>query len=320
VHRPGYLRAYFRAYVSRGLRHRMNEISGKPMIRRFNAIAVLVLTVAMLAGVAGAQSVPKPALKNDTGFASYAAFEGTSDSDGQVYAFSPSVGYNFNRHFGTDLAVPFYFVRASAPLGGTSSNGIGNPSLDLRFKALNPLVNFASVVTGSAPVGDSKKGLSTGRGTYDWTNHFDHAFGSITPFGEVGVSNTVADTRLFLRPFTALGFNTHVQVGANYDLWKFFSVGASGYAILPSGQQTVFSKVVPGQSSGHHHSFENNQQTTGGADLARDHGFSAWVDANPAPYLDMELGYTRSVNYDLNAISFGIGINVGYLARRSSGY
>jgi hypothetical protein len=296
------------------------KVSGKPMIRWFNATLALVLMVVMLARAAGAQSGPKPALKNDAGFTSYVAFEGTSDSDGQVYAFSPSVGYNFNQHFGMDLAVPFYLVRASTSLGGTSSNGIGNPSLDLRFKVLNPLVNFASVVTGSAPVADSKKGLSTGRSTYDWTNHFDRAFDSITPFGEVGVSNTVADTRLFLRPFTALGFNTHVQGGANYDLWKFFSVGASGYAILPSGQQTIFSKVVPGQSNGHHHPFENNQQTTGSADLARDHGFSAWVDANPVPYLDMELGYTRSVNYDLNAISFGIGINVGYLARRSSGY
>ena len=290
------------------------------MIRRLKATPPLVLVLVMLAGAAGAQSAPKAALKDDTGFTSYAAFEGTSDSDGQVYAFSPSVGYNFNQHFGMDLGVPFYFVRASTSLGGTSSDGIGNPALDLRLKFPNPAVNFASVVTGTAPVGDTKKGLSTGHGTYDWTNHFDRAFGSITPFGEVGVSNTVADTRLFLRPFTAFGFNTHVQGGANYDLWKFFSVGASGYAILPSGQQTIFSKVQAGKSSGHGHAFENNQQTTGSADLARDHGFSAWVDANPAPYLDMELGYTRSVSYDLNAISFGIGINVGYLARRSRGY
>ena len=291
----------------------------KLMIKRIKATPALILLIVTLAAAAGAQVAPKPALKNEAGFTSYAAFEGTSDADGQVYAFNPSVGYNFNRHFGMDLGVPFYFVRASSSLGGTSSNGIGNPSLDLRFKFLNPAVNFASVVTGTAPVGDSKKGLSTGRGTYDWTNHFDHAFGSLTPFGEVGISNTVADTRLFLRPFTALGFNTHVQGGANYDLWKFLSVGASGYAILPSGQQTIFSKVVHSSSSGHGHVFENNQQTSGSADLARDHGFSAWVDANPAPYLDLELGYTRSVNYDLNAVSFGIGINVGYLARRNSG-
>ena len=291
----------------------------KLMIKRIKATPALILLIVTLAAAASAQFAPKPALKNEAGFTSYAAFEGTSDADGQVYAFNPSVGYNFNRHFGMDLGVPFYFVRASSSLGGTSSNGIGNPSLDLRFKFLNPAVNFASVVTGTAPVGDSKKGLSTGRGTYDWTNHFDHAFGSLTPFGEVGISNTVADTRLFLRPFTALGFNTHVQGGANYDLWKFLSVGASGYAILPSGQQTIFSKMVNGSSSGHGHAFENNQQTSGSADLARDHGFSAWVDANPAPYLDLELGYTRSVNYDLNAVSFGIGINVGYLARRNSG-
>jgi hypothetical protein len=273
-----------------------------------------------LAGAADAQSAPKTGSEKRHGLHFYSSFEGTSDSDGQVYALSLSVGYNFSRHFGMDLGVPFYVVRASSSLGGTSSNGLGNPSLDLRLSFPNPVVSFASVVTDSAPVGDSKKGLSTGHGTYDWTNHFDHAIGSLTPFGEVGVSNTVADTRLFHRPFTAFGFNTLVQGGANYDLWKFVSVGASGYAILPSGQQTIFSKVMPGQSSGHGHAFENNQQTTGGADLARDHGFSAWVDANPASYLDLELGYTRSVNYDLNAVSFGIGINVGYLARRNRGY
>src|SRR5712692_10523345 len=152
------------------------------MIRRIKAAPALILIIVAFAAAAGAQSAPKPALKNEAGFTSYAAFEGTSDADGQVYAFSPSVGYNFSRHFGMDLGVPFYFVRASSSLGGTSSNGIGNPSVDLRLKFLNPAVNFASVVTGTAPVGDSKKGLSTGRGTYDWTNRFDHAFGSFTPF------------------------------------------------------------------------------------------------------------------------------------------
>jgi hypothetical protein len=114
----------------------------------------------------------------------------------------------------------------------------------------------------------------------------------------------------------------HVQGGANYDLWKFFSVGASGYSILPSGQQTIFSKVAAtsGNANGHGHAFENNQQTTGGAALARDYGFSVSIDANPVPCLDMELGYTRSVNYDLNAVSFGVGINVGYLVRSRNGY
>lgn len=292
------------------------------MTRRSKVAPALISFFLTLAPAAIAQSTPKPAAKSETGFTSYAAFEGTADGDGQVYVLNSSVGYSFTRHFGMDLGVPFYFMRPSNSLGGTYSNGLGNPSLDLRLRLPGPVVNFASVVTGSAPVGDSKKGLSTGHGTYDWTNHFDHAFESLTPFGEIGISNTVADARLFHRPFTALGFNTHIQGGANYDLWKFFSVGGSGYSILPSGQQTIFSKVVAtsGNAKGHGRAFENNQQTTGGAALARDYGFSVAIDANPTPYLDMELGYTRSVNYDLNAVSFGVGVNIGYLARRRNGY
>jgi hypothetical protein len=292
------------------------------MIRRFKVAPALICFFLSFASAAVAQSAAKPAAKDETGFTSYASFEGTSDSDGQVYDLNSSIGYSFTRHFSVDLGVPFYLVRPSGSLGTTSSDGIGNPSLDLRFRFPGRVVNFASVVTGSAPLGDSKKGLSTGRGTYDWTSHFDHPFDSFTPFGEVGVSNTVADTRLFHRPFTVLGFNTHLEGGANYDLWKFISVGASGYSILPSGQQTIFSKVVgsSGTSSGHGRAFENSQQTTGSAALARDYGFSACIDANPRPYLDLELGYTRSVNYDLNAVSFGVGVNVGYLARRRNGY
>lgn len=105
-------------------------------------------------------------------------------------------------------------------------------------------------------------------------------------------------------------------------MWKFFSVGASAYDILPSGQQTIFSKVAGQQSSSrssspsHGRVFENNQQTKGSADIARDNGYSAWVDASPAAYLDLELGYTHSVHYALNMISFSVGVNLGHLARK----
>jgi hypothetical protein len=71
------------------------------------------------------------------------------------------------------------------------------------------------------------------------------------------------------------------QGGASFDLWKFVSVGASAYDILPSGQQTVFSKVV-GKSgstgnSSHGRVFETSQQTTGSAAIAKDNGYSAWI-------------------------------------------
>jgi hypothetical protein len=282
--------------------------------------ALVLLVIALVTtSVAQSKSSTQPAIQSDKGFTSYAEFGGTSNADGQVYVLESSVGYNFGQHFGMDVGVPIYFVRPSSSTTGTSTstNGLGNPWLDLRLKFLGPVVNYGSTLTGFAPTADSKRGLSTGRVTFDWTNHFDHTFSRLTPFGEVGIANTITDSRLFLRPYTTLGFNTHFQGGANLDVWKFFSVGGSAYDILPWGQQTVFSKVVPGSAmaASHGRVFQQNQQTTGSADIAKDNGFSAWVGANPAPYLDMQLGYTRSTHYDLNSVSFTVGVNVGYLAR-----
>jgi hypothetical protein len=277
-----------------------------------------------LAGVAMAQTatVPAPAVKSENGLTSYVEFDGTSDGDGQSYTLNSSVGYNFDQHFGVDLGVPVYFVRTSttSTSGASSTNGIGNPSLDLRLKFLSAPVNFGSKLTGFVPLGDSKKGLSTGRAAFDWTNRFEHGFSSLTPFAEVGIANTITDSRLFVRPYTTLGFNTHFSAGADYDLWKFISVGASAYDILPSGQQTVFSRIVRGSGNAakgsHGRVFQDNQQTTGSADIARDNGFSAWIDASPGRVVDMELGYTRSVRYDLNAVSFSIGFNLAHLYRQ----
>jgi hypothetical protein len=292
------------------------------MSQPFNFFGKLLLAMLALASIAAAQSVPAAPSQGDTGFTSYVEFDGTSNAEGQVYRVNSSVGYSFTPHFGVDAGVPVYFVRPSSSVtgttGSTSGNGMGNPYLDLRLKFLNPTVNFGSVLTGYAPAGDSKLGLSTGRATFDWTNHFDHSFNNLTPFFEAGLSNTVADTQLFLRPFTSLGMNSHFEGGASDQLGRYFNMGASGYDIQPFGQQTLFSKVAKGQVAvpSRGKPFQNNQQVTGSPDLAYDNGFSAWIGASPSPYLDMQLGYTRSIQYDLNSVSFGIGVNVGRLYHR----
>jgi hypothetical protein len=279
--------------------------------------AAVVIT---LAGIAAAQSSAKPAAQ-ESGITSYMEFGATTDADGQIYEVNTNVGYDFNPHFGLAVGAPIYFVRPSSTTGGTSTNGLGNPYLALHLKYPTSALNFSSALTGAAPLGDSKKGLSTGRATFDWSNHFDHSFSDLTPFVELGIANTIPDSRLFLRPYTTLGFNTHFQGGASYDVWKFISVGASGYDILPSGQQTVFSRVIPGQANGgnlhHGPAFVNNQQTTGTASIAKDDGLSIWIDGNPGRSVDLELGFTRSLVYDLNSVSFNIGINLGRLYRRN---
>jgi hypothetical protein len=145
-----------------------------------------------------------------------------------VYELNSSIGYTFNRHFGMDLGLPIYFVNVSGSTTGTSlDSGIGNPWVDLRWKFLNPTLGYGSVLTGSAPVGDSKLGLSTGRATFDWANRFEHTFSQVTPFLEAGLSNTTSDSRLFLRPYTTLGLNGHFRGGVNVNVWKSLRVGGA---------------------------------------------------------------------------------------------
>ncbi len=268
------------------------------------------------AASAAAQASPQPAANDSTGFTAFAAFGGTANSEGQIYDVVGSVGYDFTSHFGTDAGVPFYFIRAASSAGGGSSNGIGDPFVDFRLKFPNELVNFGSKLTGFAPLGDSSKGLSTGRATFDWTNHFDHSFSRLTPFVNAGIANTTVSTAMFVRPYTTLGFNAHVEGGGTYDLGRYVKLGASGYDIAPTGQQTVFSRVPGNGQLQHGRSFNGNQQTKGSADIARDDGFSTWLDATPGRVVNLELAFTRSMHFDLNSVSFTIGFNLKELYAR----
>jgi hypothetical protein len=266
-----------------------------------------------------AQSSPSPAGKK-SGFVFYEAIEGDSNSDGQIVIWSSSATYRFNQHFSATVGIAIYFDRASSSTAGTvTSSGIGNVFASVRAGWKKPLLNYATSLTGAAPSGDTKKGLSTGHATFDWDNRIDHDASIFAPFVDLGVANSVTDTRFFLRPFTSYGNLAHFEGGTDVDLSHSFRLTLSAYDIAPWGTQTIFSRVVaagsPGKSGNvtHGRAFENNHMTTGGADLARDNGFTAGVSFSPRPYLDLDLGYTRSVHYALNSISFGVGLNVSSL-------
>ena len=57
------------------------------------------------------------------GFSLYGGFQGSANSAGLVTKLDTSLGYNFNRHFGMDIGVPYYFVRPSATTSSTTGTG-----------------------------------------------------------------------------------------------------------------------------------------------------------------------------------------------------
>jgi hypothetical protein len=262
--------------------------------------------------------------KDDKGFVLVETFQGTSDTLGAVTKLNTTAGYKFSRHFELDAGVPFYFVHAfsSATATGLSSgNGVGDPSLILQFSFSGSATSFVSSITGTAPVGDTAKGLSTGRATVDWNNYLEFTAGRITPYANLGLANSISDTRFFTRPFTSLGKVAHFEGGADVQIWRALSVGASAYADAPIGQQKVFSKLIKrgqagttGQSTGRGQKrgvFENQSLTVGEASIARDNGGSAWLDLSSGGVADFQVGFSRSVEYDLNSVFFSVVLNMG---------
>ncbi len=254
-----------------------------------------------------------------SGFIFAVGFDGSFDNSGHTMDLGTSAGYRFNRHFQTDVGVPFYFLSSST---GGAATGVGNAALAMRLLFGSPVVNYATSLTTFVPTGNQDLGLSTGRVTFDWTNHFDHEFGRVTPKLDIGLANTVVDSRQFVRPFTTLGMNAHADGGASVDLFKGISIEAAAYTVMPFGPQKMYSRQVRAGATGnpapqHGRAFEGSHFTSGNADLTRDRGYSAGLDLSPAPCMDLYGGYTHSVSYALDEVSFGIGLNLGQLVHQN---
>jgi hypothetical protein len=265
------------------------------------------------------------------GFAFGASYQGSANSYGAVSRIDLSGGYFFKRHWQMDLGIPFYVISPSdsaVAAGAASARGIGNVYTQLRFVSAGQALNYMSTLTATAPTGDPAQGLSTGRVTVDWGHYFDRSFGRFTPFGEIGVANSVSDTTFFVRPYTTLGFLARGQAGARYRVTPWAAFGASGYVIEPAGSQTVISRVVrqrvtppqgpagnpPGRGAVNRllrkPVFEDTTVTIGTAGIARDRGFSGFLLFGNNPGVNLYGGFTRSTQFDLNTVFFGIGYNL----------
>ena len=299
---------------------------------------MIVLSRSALAAtilMAGTVTCAGQSAGESTGFYLYERLDATRNALGFITRVDSTAGYNLNRYFAVDAGLPLYVVRPSEnALAGAMQRAtdIGNVHLTARLTAATPAITYLGTFTVTAPTGDKDKGLSTGKATYDWNNHFERSFGRITPFGAVGVANTIADAPLYIRPFTSLGLVTHFEGGTRVRLAARVSAGASLYAFEPSGEQTVISRVTRngagspparpdreqpmgrGRKQG---VFELNQTTVGPAGIARDRGGSMWLSFGPFQVLDFQIGYTRSATHALDTVFFGVGVNAGSLIKKA---
>jgi hypothetical protein len=289
-------------------------------ITKFVCLCVLLGSV-----VAFGQNQPLP--EPQKGFTGFEEFQGTVNSDSKIFKLDSNAGYDFNQHFGVFAGMPLYFANTqttTTQVNGTATttttnvtnNGIGNAYFGFAMRAPSKTLDYGSTVTFSAPTGSTSKGFSSGRANFDWDNRFEHAFNRLTPFFDGGLANAVPDTGLSTKPFTSLGLLTHLEEGGDFELVKHFSVGGSGYEIVPFGNQKVFSKIVGKGQSGKgkgKNSFDLAAETSGSG-LTRENGFNSWVAFDPTPLWRLQVGFSRSATYDLNSFGFNLRMNLGKAA------
>ncbi|HLK03410.1 MAG TPA: hypothetical protein VKT53_03140 [Candidatus Acidoferrum sp.] len=302
-----------------------------------SAIARVLCNVAALlicakVGLAQLPAASGPAPKEDTyrGMTLNTSFDGSFDTGSKVFDWTTTTGYVFNQHFAVNAGVPILFVRGTSSTGSTtSSNGLGDAFGQFVFSLKNPAVNYGSSLTFSLPTGDSSKGLTTGRVTFDWSNAFAREFGRFTPFVNLGAGNSLADTKYWHRPFVTLGDVAHFEGGTAFDLGHSLTLSGSLYDVAPWGAQKVYSRTVtragggttgngPGNSK-HGRVFQDSAVTIGNSSIDRDNGVNADLDFNPIKYMDFDLAYSHSVHYQLDTISFGVTFNLTpLLAKRQA--
>ena len=281
-------------------------------------------------------------------------FVGTSNTAGLVLKSNSTVGYRFNDHVQTYAGLPVYFTRQTPTNGNSGStfvNGIGNAFTGLLISAKGEALHYSSELVLTAPTGDRSRGFSTGHVTGDWTNTFSHPFATVTPYGSVGLANTISDTEFFVRPFTTKGAVAHMEGGSLFRLTSHLNAGASAYAVRAAGTQEIVSKVVDvpatqttssatttsqttsqkngvlstvtnavgltngngnGNGSVNKTIFETTHETVTTADAVDDHGFSTWLAFRVNSMTDFQFGYSRSVSYQFNSLFFGIGFHAGH--------
>ncbi|HEY2646929.1 MAG TPA: hypothetical protein VGI34_08130 [Candidatus Acidoferrales bacterium] len=279
-------------------------------------ILLLIVLIAGSAFTAAAQGSSIPTGRTGGGLDWNESFEGSTGSSGQDMEINSSATYHFGR-FSVGAGIPVYLNRAVFSNGASISDGIGDFYVRLGSSWTNPLFNFGTAITGTAPTGDSNKGFSAGHGTFDWNNRIDRDFGGLTPFLDGGVANSISDTLFFHRPFTSFGYLAHGELGADLDLTHSFKLLVSAYTIAPWGTQTIISRdvVAGGTGSGGQNGrvFEVNHITAGPASINYDDGLTAGITFQPKPYMSLAVGYTRSLSYEFNTFSWGIGFNMSRL-------
>ena len=280
-----------------------------------------------------APSAPAPEEEETSGVVAFEQVQANSTPLGGVFILNTDAGYAFNSHFTVEAGVPIFFVRS--PFSLVTNHDwrwttwlLGDPYVDMRYTTKRFGPTLTSVITGTIPVASEQRIYSTGRFGVDWFNHIEKTYKGVTPFLNLGAANGTVNRFIMPRPYSmarpyqTLGFISDFEGGLSYKIRRSYTIGASAYALVPGGPQKVFSRLVApdytlGGDGNHNRAFDQAFLTVGQSGLARDNGYSGWVQVTSLNHMSLQIGYTRSVHYAYDSLTVMLNFDGGFLFKES---
>jgi len=218
---------------------------------------------------------------------------------------TPAIGYKFNDHFNIDAMIPIYLYRlAESRSARPKPNAklvnqraeLGDVVIGLHGQLTPMFADYQVTGAFTIPTGDSLYGLSTGRVTFDVTNHFERTFHRITPNLEIGAgdSSTLVN-RLVTKNYTSLGPLAHFQTGISFDLPHNLSFESDAYEQLPIGDQKTYGPSRNGKAT-----------VVTGHNISEDNGFTNSLDIPLDRHTTFSAYYNRSLRIHNDTVAIGI--------------
>ena len=218
---------------------------------------------------------------------------------------TPAVGYSFNDIFSIDATIPIYFYRLADSRSTHSRptaklvNQRGEPGdLVLGFHAQFIPHAYQYQLTGlvTAPTGDKEYGLTTGRVTFDISNHFERTYRRITPNLEIGAGDsTTLVNRTVTKNYTSLGPLAHFQIGLSVELLRGITFESDAYEQLPIGDQKIYGPSRNGKAT-----------VVTGHNVTEDNGFTNTLDVPLIGNFTLSGYYSRSLRIHSDTTAIGI--------------
>lgn len=282
-------------------------------------------------------SSPRPVASLSTGIVHNPA--------GTFYSLVPEIGID-SSHVALVVGVPYY--RVSAP--NASTGGVGDVYVAGFLRGRVAGFEVGSTITLGTPTGDRSKGLGSGKTTIDGTGTIAKRIRFVRPWLSAGFTNSVFNNIGYQRPYVEDGNALHFSGELDWVIWRRFGMGFGGFALRPTGNQTVYYQVIQTPSSNARSSGSSGGQMPGGmmpggsmpgmgngpapggrspgvtmpfyevsqmsivsaADL-EDHGVAAWATLPLYRGFSLNISVARSVPFHLTTARFGVGIDVARL-------